>query len=468
MIAGQRIGFALAICLSAAAMAEASGLRISDLRAAPASDAGTRLVTLTVSWRNGWRHERNHDAVWLFVKGASDRGQWRHLRIAASGHRVTALEGPAGEVVVPADRAGVFVVPAAAHRGPVSWQVQLVVEGAGSVDVRPFGLEMVHVPSGPFTLGDPDPRAIEYAAVFRSNAAGQPDGLVRIESEAAIDVGARAGALNYVAKAPQYEGDRQGPIPGPFPKGFAAFYIMKYETSQGMYADFLNLVHGQATYFRAIHGGRGYTEGRGTIRLESRRYVAGRPDRPANWISWNDGLAFADWAGLRPMTELEFTKAARGPSTPVAHEFPWGTASFDRLKRVMGPDDDLVTGGEADEARLSDATRAALGASFFWVMDLAGSVWERVISFGHPRGRAFRGTHGDGALSDYGDATNDDWPLGDQDTGGYGYRGGGYYERGMTFREFNPYSPIAYRRFGSWGGGPRSIAYGFRAVRTAP
>ena len=106
-------------------------------------------------------------------------------------------------------------------------------------------------------------------------------------------------------------------------------------------------------------------------------------------------------------------------------------------------------------------------------MDLAGSVWERAVTIGHPRGRAFRGTHGDGTLRDYGLATNDDWPLGDNEAGGYGYRGGGYYERerertrDWTVRELNPYSPVEWRNYGSWGGGPRSVAYGFRAVRTA-
>lgn len=33
--------------------------------------------------------------------------------------------------------------------------------------------------------------------------------------------------------------------------------------------------------------------------------------------------------------------------------------------------------------------------------------------------------------------------------------------------EFNPYSPVEWRNYGSWGGGPRGVAYGFRAVRTA-
>ena len=36
----------------------------------------------------------------------------------------------------------------------------------------------------------------------------------------------------------------------------------------------------------------------------------------------------------------------------------------------------------------------------------------------------------------------------------------------MADRAFNPYSPTAWRSYGSWGGAPRSIAYGFRAVRT--
>jgi hypothetical protein len=167
------------------------------------------------------------------------------------------------------------------------------------------------------------------------------------------------------------------------------------------------------------------------------------------------------------MTELEFTKAVRGPADPVAGDYPWGTAGKERMRRRVGPDDELVRTGDADESLLTDATRDVIGASFYWVMDLAGSVWERAVTIGHPKGRAFQGTHGDGALRAYGMASNADWPTGDHDGGGYGYRGGGYYERGMPDREFNPYGPTEWRRFGSWGGAPRSIAYGFRAVRTA-
>lgn len=70
-------------------------------------------------------------------------------------------------------------------------------------------------------------------------------------------------------------------------------------------------------------------------------------------------------------------------------------------------------------------------------------------------------------VMDYGVATNTDWPLGDNEAGGYGYRGGGFYERGMTETALNPHSRVEQRPYGSWGGGPRGVAYGFRAARTS-
>jgi formylglycine-generating enzyme required for sulfatase activity len=332
---------------------------------------------------------------------------------------------------------------------------------------RVYGIEMVYIPEGAFSIGDPDPRSLDYAAFYRSDATGGSAGTLRITSEVAISVAPEAGALYYRTRYAQYEGDRAGPIPAEFPKGTRAFYTMKYEILQGQYADFLNAIGYQGASFRAISAGPTYREQRGTIRVEQHAYVAERPNRPANQLSWDDGIAFADWSGLRPMTELEFTKAARGPVEPVAADYPWGTNAKTRLLRRMGADDELLQSGDADESRLTDDTRDLLGASYYWVMDLAGSVWEKTVTIGHAKGRAFRGTHGDGQLKEYGIATNEDWPAGDHEAGGYGYRGGGYYERGMRDGEFNPYSPVEWRRYGSWGGGPRSIAYGFRAVRTA-
>jgi len=48
-------------------------------------------------------------------------------------------------------------------------------------------------------------------------------------------------------------------------------------------------------------------------------------DLAMNNLSWFNVLAFAEWSGLRPMTEMEFEKAARGFAQPVPNEFPWGS-----------------------------------------------------------------------------------------------------------------------------------------------
>jgi formylglycine-generating enzyme required for sulfatase activity len=466
----------VAVLVLVSRVASATDLSVSNVSIARVPNATNAHVTLNVAWQNAWRNPRNHDAAWMFAKVRTANGPWRHARVLnAVAQPVARILRPVS-LATPPDRTGVFVFSASPMRGAVEWPLDLEVDldqlrdltADASVDVRVFAVEMVYVPEGSFTLGDPDPASLKFASVYRSNASGLPDGLIEVRSEEAISVGPTTGSLYYQVQQPEYQGDRQGPIPAEFPKGFRAFYAMKYELSQGLYAEFLNTLGEEATEFRAIHGGRDYYRHRGSIRLEDSRYVAAFPRRPANRVSWEDGIAFADWAGLRPMTELEFEKASRGTAKPIPHEFAWGTASTDALKRVMQPNDDLAMTSSADEGMLSDDTRPSFGASYYWVLDLAGSVWERVVSIGHPVGRAFKGSHGDGRLTGYGSATNEDWPRGDETGGGYGYRGDGYYEQGMRESEFNPYSPIAYRRFGAWGQAPRSLAYGFRAVRSAP
>jgi formylglycine-generating enzyme required for sulfatase activity len=410
----------VAALLLVARAATATDLAVSDVSISRSANQSSAHVTLNIAWQNAWRNARNHDAAWVFVKVRAPGGAWRHAAILdARLQPVARLLRPA-LLSTPADHSGVFVFAASPMRGLVEWPLDLTVDlGAirdlaadTTLDVRAFAVEMVYVPEGAFTIGDPDAAAVKFAAFYRSNASGRPDGLVEIRSEDAIAVGPVVGALYYQVEHPEYEGDREGPIPADFPKGFRAFYIMKYELTQGLYADFLNTLREEATEFRAVHGGREYYRHRGTIRLDEGRYVADRPRRPANRVSWEDGIAFADWAGLRPMTELEFEKAARGFSAPVPHEFPWGTSSTEEVRRVMQPNDDLALTASEEEASLSDDTRSVFGASYYWVLDLAGSVWERAVTIGHPVGRAFKGSHGDGRLTTYGSATNEDWPRG--------------------------------------------------------
>src|SRR5687768_16936483 len=161
------------------------------------------------------------------------------------------------------------------------------------------------------------------------------------------------------------------------------------------------------------------------------------------------------------MTELEFEQAARGPRRPVAGDYPWGTASLAGLARVVQRSRDLASASVADERTLDDTTKGRLGASFWWVMDLSGSLWERVVSAGHPAGRAFAGSHGDGVLSADGDATNADWPrtTGDE-APGVRYRGGAeYWTKPDPKNPTNPNSPVAVRTYAGWGGADRTPTY---------
>lgn len=117
-----------------------------------------------------------------------------------------------------------------------------------------------------------------------------------------------------------------------------------------------------------------------------------------------------------------------------------------------------------DEKDINDTNLEMFGASFYWVLDLNSSLWERCVTIGNEKGRSFKGTHGDGRLAGYtGNATNEDWPSGSDGKGGISYRGGGYYQTGMVG---TPKGEVSARPYGAWGDGPRDIAYGFRAVRS--
>lgn len=435
---------------------------------------GEQKVKMTVRWDNAWRNSKNHDAAWIMVKFVSDDNGYAHARIAKERHRI--IDGSAkARITVPEDQTGFFLTLDENYRGDVEWTIEVALdpESLRRVNVRSFlcrvyGVEMVYIPQGAFTLGDPDTTANRFGSFYQSDAQGQQAGLYQIASEdQTIEVGPEQGKLYYQAEYAAYQGDQKGPIPASYPKGYQAFYIMKYELQQGEYATFLNTLSNDQAIARANFGGPNYLEYRGSITLKGQQFHAASPHRPCNYVSWDDGLAFADWAGLRPMTELEFTKACRGTSKPIAGEYPWGTDNKDQLKRTITMDDELVLLDGFDESQLKDDNRAVFGASYYWVMDLAGSVWERVITIGDERGRAYTGQHGDGRINGHGYANVEDWPDGDNTPGGYGFRGGGYYRHGHNFNEFLPHSPIAYRTYGAWSGGYRTIAYSNRYVRTA-
>lgn len=463
--------------------ANASDLNITGVEWLRDQRSGEYSVKFTISWNNAWSNSKNYDAAWVIVKYQSPLYRqipYRHATLRTNGHAMlinNVAGSPSPVLEIPQDRTGLYIYPSSAYRGRVSWTVQVALDTAilSAPGFNPnerllsvHGVEMVYIPEAAFTLGDPDTVAYRNFSFFSSDGNGMPGGLYKINAEKdEIPVNTNKGSLYYRSDVRLYQGDQRGPVPATFPKGYQAFYIMKYELQQGQYADFLNCISPGASFHRANFGGRQYYQQRGSIRSEGDKYVAGSPQRPCNFISWDDANAFADWAGLRPMTELEFEKACRGPRQPIAHEYPWNTAGKKTLLRAVDISDELIFLNNLQESALNENNRDQFGASYYWVMDLAGSLWERCITIGDSTGRAFKGSHGDGMLAPYGFASNEDWPKGSTETSGFGFRGGGYYEHNMQYGAFNPHSPIAYRNFGSWPGGARSIAYSSRFARTA-
>ena len=445
------------------------------------------LVEFDISWDNSWRTSvdpSNWDAAWVFVKyRLKTQTTWNHASLnwvdgtgSGDGHTE-----PANTNIASANdngggnSYGVFI-----HRdadllqGTVSYtDVQLRWEygddglaDGDSVEVCVFAIEMVYVPQAAFELGsggtEVDPF---YLYPTTTNT-------YTVSSEAAITVGTTAGNLYYATV--QNGGDQLGPIPAAFPKGFNAFYCMKYEVSQEQYAEFLNkLTTAQdATRFPNRNDNFRHTiTGIAGARTTTNPYVA------CNYLSWADVAAYLDWAALRPMSELEYEKACRGTIAPVANEYAWGNTSvtgatgisnasltnetasnagancvYNNAAGVQGP---LRTGCLGQGVN----TRVGVGASYYGIMELSGNVWERPVTVGNPTGRLFNGVNGDGVLDATGNANTSNWP--NTTANGAGFRSGGWSNDSVFLR-------ISDRYHAALTGSLRGNNYGGRGVRIAP
>jgi hypothetical protein len=167
---------------------------------------------------------------------------WEHAQMSSESAHHTAA---AGSVIQPVpDGVGAFVYRSGNGSGTLvldslrfRWNYGVNgVKDQDLVELRVFGIEMVAVPTGSFAVGSGGTMSGEFYAAPILN----PRSPYSITSENAITVDSlSAGALYYQTSTAD-EGDRQGPIPALFPKGYQGFFAMKYEASQGQYRDFLN------------------------------------------------------------------------------------------------------------------------------------------------------------------------------------------------------------------------------------
>ncbi len=105
---------------------------------------------------------------------------------------------------------------------------------------------------------------------------------------------------------------------------------------------------------------------------EARTFPHGKAHHPVVLVTWDDALAYAQWAGKRLLTEAEWEHAARGPDGRI---WPWGNKA----------DIDCSNTRKAGAGSTTPVDLyAPQGDSPFGVSDMIGNVWEWTSSLFRP------------------------------------------------------------------------------------
>ncbi|MBP6455713.1 MAG: SUMF1/EgtB/PvdO family nonheme iron enzyme [Chitinophagaceae bacterium] len=465
--------FSFIILLFIAFHSNANNVATSAVTLGPQNAASNfTMINYDISWENSWRtstNESNYDGVWLFVKfRKNNTTNWQHATInyvapgtaAACGH----TQAAGSLIKTSADGKGIWQYRDADGVGAVFFAANSLrwnygVDGVldnDSVEVRVFAVEMVNIPQGAFALGS---GSTTEANRFRNGAS---DTYMNITSEAAITVG--LGAANIFGYG--NSNMAAGSIPAAYPKGYNAFWIMKYELSQQSYVDFLNTID----FAAAVDRNMGYTGVHPNI-------TATNPEWAADAVGTTDLLSWLDWAAMRPFTEFEYEKACRGANIlPVANEYAWGNTNLIHINGIQnaGTASESFTSGHCNYSSgilnrpmrcgavaTITSNRMQSGASYYGVMELSGNVNERAIAAGYTEGRAFTGLHGNGNLNVTHTYDVANWPV--IATGsGLTFRGGGYQVNGNI-----QYLQTSERTSATSVNVSRSATYGGRGARTA-
>ena len=462
---------------------------------------GTACVRFNLYWEHSWKDNMraNWDAAWVFIKSYyGDLKEWHHLYIDldpsahtyASANAPMLMEFPEENIMGVNRCPGFFIHRRDGGNGTneiegIKVKFNYLDHGYSTTDtivVSVFAIEMVYIPKSTYVLGDG-----MSTNTFRTIGSDISIGAGQQVSDMGIITGETGWTFNGT------------PIPDEYPKGFEAFYIMKHEISQHAYVDFLNTLTLDQQRVRvpvaptaadkswAMSFGSyatNFTQYRNYIRIRNgsvgdaaAQYghsIGGNDwDRESNggniacnFLSWDDGLAYLDWAALRPMTEMEFEKAGRGHKRVIKGEYVWAfkagypvpaTNSFIdaglATEVARDPQANYLETGKAPwvircGAFAKDSTtRYESGGTYYGVMNMSDNLWERCVNLSTQEGREFVPNNGDGYVSMMGSADVEGWPTA---------AGGG-------FRGFQ----VSNRQKADLADATRHPAYGFRGVRSA-
>jgi hypothetical protein len=382
---------------------------------------------------------------------ANEQAEWKHVRLAAdkvinpTGYGKG--KGTAVDIIVPGGKdgfTGLFVRRAGPGQGLLKTQGVKVIGILAKAEVRAYAIRMIYVPKGPYFLGS---GGVEHGGFFKYTDGRQRIEPYRVTSAGAILTGKKDGKLWARKQGGQLKDG--GEIPASFPNGFAAFYAMKHQITPPQYAAFLNsLPRDQAKKRYAGNENWDNVSQPSDIGVNKDHYSGGQgqvvrsndPKAPYGGhvrtsragagcfgLSWADGVSYAAWAGLRPMTELELEKMVRGFRKPQPNEVGrsyWGVSGFN---------------------------------AWNWNAFKNDAQSERAVTVSNEKGLGFKGSHGLGSLT-----LPADWPQADAVGSGmrctlYGY---GIFDLARP--------RLSDRLLAGIGEPNRRPSHKWRGVRTAP
>ncbi len=489
--------FAICTLLLIGAQLQANNIELTSIELVDKDiDNGTIAIEFDVAWENSWRTnslESNWDAAWVFAKyrvisDPENYKIWNHVNVADLGN----MAGTPGTIDVVSE-VGMFIYAGGTvPLGSVSYANNRMVwnyskQGVGDddiVEVKLFAIEMVYIPEGGFYLGD---------GISPNTFLGAPNTPYHVTSEGSITAGPDEDL--YTDNGFDAFMNSFYTISDAFPKGFGAFYTMKYELSQDQYVEFLNTLtrtqqniytttdvstNPPATYY--VMTDTDVMFARNAIRYNA---AALSDDDPLEFITTLPNVAcsniykeyvagYADWAGLRPLTEFEYEKAARGAEVAaLPATFAWGTQNYYAVTNIQNINtaDEYADAPVNANVNLNNAypgpvkvgafygnTREKVGASYYGVMEMSGNLAEVYVS---PKYKAtaqsFTGAAGNGILGDDGYADVPGWGTLDDNIA--------YVERGGSYAHESIYGQMSTR---STTSALRYNYYTARFGRTAP